>query len=161
MADMGDIGRSARRYRLAGAPRTGKTSIEERLFGALWLPSREATAAILVVDALRGLDGAGRDALHDIVARRVPHVIVAVNRLDLAGYEYETFKTVRAQVAEAADEAHAGGVAVVPVSARFGDNIVARGDRIDWYPGGTLLEFLQAAADRSAASVAAAGRGHG
>jgi sulfate adenylyltransferase subunit 1 (EFTu-like GTPase family) len=150
MADMGDIERSARRYRIVGGPRTGKTSIEERLFGALWLPSRDATAAIVVVDAIRGLDRAGRDALDQLVATHVPHVIVAVNRMDLAGYEYEPFKTVRAQVAEAAEASHAGGIAVVPVSARLGDNILDRGDRIDWYPGRTLIEFLRAAADRSA-----------
>jgi sulfate adenylyltransferase subunit 1 (EFTu-like GTPase family) len=66
--------------------------------------------------------------------------------MDLAGYEYEAFKAVRAAIATAAEEAHAGGIAVVPVSARFGDNVLDRGDRIDWYPGGTLLEFLAATA---------------
>jgi sulfate adenylyltransferase subunit 1 (EFTu-like GTPase family) len=144
MADMGELGRSARRYRLSGGPRTGKTSIEERLFQALWLPARDATAQIVVVDALHGIDDTGRAALRHAVERGVPHIIVAVNKMDLAGYEYETFKTVRAQVAEAAAEAHAGGVAVVPVSARFGDNLLDRGDRIDWYPGRTLREFLAA-----------------
>jgi sulfate adenylyltransferase subunit 1 (EFTu-like GTPase family) len=129
---------------MAGGPRAGKTSLEERLFGARWLPGRDAAAAIVVVDALRGLDPAGRAALAALTDERVPHVIVAVNKLDLAGYEYEAFKTVRAQVAAAAEEAHAGGIAVVPVSARFGDNVLDRGDRIDWYPGGTLLEFLVA-----------------
>lgn len=161
MADMGDIERSARRYRISGGPRTGKTSIEERLSGALWLPSpllllsHDAAAEILVVDALRGLDAAGHAALREAVERRVPHLIVAVNKMDLAGYEYEAFKTVRAQVAEAADEADAGGVAVVPVSARFGDNLFDRGDRIDWYPGCTLIELLSSAADRSAAAAVA------
>jgi sulfate adenylyltransferase subunit 1 len=146
MALMGDIERGARRFRIAGARRTGKTAIEERLFGALWLPARDAGAWVVVVDALDGLDPDGRAALERAGAEGVPHVIVAVNKMDLAGYEYETFKTVRAQVAEAAERAHAGGVAVVPVSARWGDNILDRGDRIDWYPGRTLAEVLAAAA---------------
>lgn len=146
MTLMGDIERGARRYRMDGGHRTGKTSLEERLFGALWLPARDAGAAIVVVDALGGLDADGRTALQRAVADRVSHVIVAVNKMDLAGYEYEAFKTVRAQVAAAAEEVHAGGIAVVPVSARFGDNILERGDRIDWYPGRTLAEFLAAAA---------------
>jgi sulfate adenylyltransferase subunit 1 (EFTu-like GTPase family) len=146
MADLSEFGRGARRYRLAGAPRTGKTSLEERLFGAGWLPRADAHAAIVVVDVLRGLDAASRTRLDALLAARVPRMIVAVNRMDLAGYEYEAFKAVRAAIATAAEEAHAGGIAVVPVSARFGDNVLDRGDRIDWYPGGTLLEFLAATA---------------
>ncbi len=144
MADMGDIRLTLRRYRIAGGVRAGKTALEEMLFGALWLPAQSAPAAIVVVDASRGLDEPGCAALHAAVADRVPFVIVAVNKMDLVGYEYEAFKTVRAQVAAVAASAHAVGIAVVPVSARFGDNVLHRGDRIDWYPGRTLHDFLAA-----------------
>jgi sulfate adenylyltransferase subunit 1 (EFTu-like GTPase family) len=144
MGLIGDIERRARRYRLAGSARAGKTALEECLFGQLWIPSRQAAAAVVVVDVLRGVDARAHDAIAGFLDARVPHVIVAVNRMDLAGYEYEAFKSVRAAVAAAADDAHAGGVAVVPVSARLGDNVLERGARIDWYPGRTLAEFLGA-----------------
>jgi sulfate adenylyltransferase subunit 1 (EFTu-like GTPase family) len=155
MADLGELERSARRYRIAGGPRTGKSSIEELLFGRLWLPANHATTIIVVVDAVRGLDADARAALLEALRIDASRVVVAVNRMDLAGYEYETFKTVRGQIDFAVAHAGHAAVAVVPVSARFGDNILRTGDRIDWYAGATLVELLQAAAARRMASLAA------
>jgi len=155
MADLGELERSARRYRISGGPRTGKSSIEELLFGRLWLPANRAPATIVVVDAVRGLDADARAALIEAIDAKPSRVAVAVNRMDLAGYEYETFKTVRGQVDFAVAHAGHAPVAAVPVSARFGDNIVRAGDRIDWYAGPTLVELLQAAAARRAVTLAA------
>jgi hypothetical protein len=103
--------------------------------------------SVIVVDARTGLDAHARAAIAEAGDARVPHLIVAVNKMDLVGYEYDVFKRVRAEVADAAAEHSAHGIAVVPVSAWFGDNVVSRGDRIDWYPGTTLAEFLAAAVD--------------
>lgn len=105
----------------------------------------DVDGAVIVVDARAGLDAHAHAAIAEAGDTQVPHLIVAVNKMDLAGYEYDVFKRVRAEVAVAAAE-RASGVAVVPVSAWFGDNVVSRGDRIDWYPGTTLAEFLAAAA---------------
>jgi sulfate adenylyltransferase subunit 1 (EFTu-like GTPase family) len=106
----------------------------------------DVDGAVIVVDARTGLDAQAHGAIAAAGDTHVPHLIVAVNKMDLVGYEYDVFKRVRAEVAEAAAEHSASGVAVVAVSAWFGDNVVSRGDRIDWYPGTTLAEFLAAAA---------------
>lgn len=155
MADLGELERSARRYRIAGAPRTGKSAIEELLFGRLWLPANRAPATIVVVDAIRGLDADARGALIEALRTGSSQVVVAVNRMDLAGCEYETFKTVRGQIDFAVAHAGHAPVAVVPVSARFGDNILRAGDRIDWYSGPTLVDLLQVAATCRAVTLAA------
>lgn len=155
MADPDGLERVARRYRIVGGPRTGKSSLEELLFGRLWLPGNQAPVTVVVVDVMRGLDADARVALTEALDAEPSHVVVAVNRMDLAGYEYEAFKTVRAQVERAVERVHADPVAIVPVSARFGDNVLRAGDRIDWHPGPTLVALLQAEVARRTVVLAA------
>jgi sulfate adenylyltransferase subunit 1 (EFTu-like GTPase family) len=114
----------------------------------LTLGNIEAGSVIVVVDALAGLTDDDRRALDAAAGSGQRHVIVAVNRMDLAGFEYEVFKGTRAQVARLAERFGADGVAVVPVTAVDGGNIVAPDSRIDWYDGGTLAELLGIAAFR-------------
>jgi sulfate adenylyltransferase subunit 1 len=74
---------------------------------------------------------------------RVPHVIVAVNKIDLLGYEEDAYAPVEAQVREVTSELGIDGVHVLPVSALEGDNIVDRSPRTPWYTGPALLELLE------------------
>lgn len=97
--------------------------------------------ALIVVDALRGVTARAAAALDAALQSGIARVIVAVNRMDAAGYEYEVFKSVAAQVAQLTAGA-AQRVSLVPVSAWRGDNVAHRGDNIDWYRGPTLVEFL-------------------
>ncbi|MGA7149696.1 MAG: sulfate adenylyltransferase, partial [Microbacterium sp.] len=74
---------------------------------------------------------------------RVPHVIVAVNKIDLVGYSEEIFADVAAQARAVATELGILDLHVLPVSALEGDNIVDRSGRTPWYDGPALLELLE------------------
>lgn len=103
-----------------------------------------ADAVIVLIDGRKGVLEQTRRHLAVIALLRVPHVIVAVNKIDLLDYSREAFATVAAQVHGVTaqlgiDEAH-----VIPVSALEGDNIVERSPRTPWYEGPALLELLEA-----------------
>ena len=73
---------------------------------------------------------------------RVPHVVVAVNKIDLVDYDRAAYDDVAAQVRGIADDLGVPEVVTIPVSALVGDNIVDRSDRTPWYDGPSLLELL-------------------
>lgn len=69
-------------------------------------------------------------------------VIVAVDGMEKAGFEYEAFKSERSAFLALNPPAPGTDVTFVPVSSQYGDMIVERGDHIDWYDGPTLAEAL-------------------
>lgn len=73
----------------------------------------------------------------------VPHVVVAVNKIDLVDYDEATFRTIEDQVAALADRAHLNDVRVVPISSLKGDNVVERSARTPWYTGPSIVEILE------------------
>jgi sulfate adenylyltransferase subunit 1 len=115
-----------------------------------------ADAAIVLIDASRGVLIQSRRHAYIASLLRVRHVIVAVNKMDLIGYDQATFcgiekdfRAVLSQIAEDTGtpvEAH-----FIPVSALKGDNVVHRTGAMPWYEGPSLLELLEAlpAADRT------------
>jgi sulfate adenylyltransferase subunit 1 (EFTu-like GTPase family) len=77
---------------------------------------------------------------------RVPlppgRVVVAVDGMEKAGFEYEAFKAERNAFLELNPPASGTEITFIPVSTQYGDMIVRRGDHIDWYDGPTLAEAL-------------------
>lgn len=73
----------------------------------------------------------------------IPHVVAAVNKMDLVGYAEETFAAIRGEFVEFASRLGLKSVTVIPVSALEGDNVVAPSAAMPWYDGPTLLEFLE------------------
>jgi sulfate adenylyltransferase subunit 1 len=69
-------------------------------------------------------------------------VVVAVDGMEKAGFEYEAFKAERNAFLELNPPASGTDITFVPVSTHYGDMIVRRGDHIDWYDGPTLAEAL-------------------
>ncbi len=114
-----------------------------------------ADGALVVVDAIAGLTAAAAAALVRAADLRLPYTIVAVNKMDRVGFEYEVFKAIRTQVAEHAHLLGPRGIAIVPVSAWLGFNVVVPGEALEWYPDRTLLDWLVTAADHRAARAAA------
>jgi sulfate adenylyltransferase subunit 1 len=102
-----------------------------------------ADVVVLLVDARKGL--LEQTSRHLAVASllRVAHVIVAVNKIDLVGYEHAVFASVSAQVEHAARALGLADVRTIPVSALIGDNVVDRSTRTPWYDGPSLLELLE------------------
>jgi sulfate adenylyltransferase subunit 1 (EFTu-like GTPase family) len=142
-----------------GAPSAGKTSIAAHLdlpdrfrgdesLAYMVVESSGADVALVVFDVT--VPAQVQAARCQVAARQagIAHVVVAVNKVDLAGYEYEAFKAARAVFLRGW---HGVPPVFVPVSARYGDLLHSLGNRIDWYAGPTLAELLGVAAERAAA----------
>ena len=103
-----------------------------------------ADAAVILVDATKGLLPQSRRHLLIAHLLGIRNVIVAVNKLDLAGYRQETFEAVRNAFAAFSAPLEIQNLQYVPMSALRGDMVVERGSNLDWYQGTTLLEALEA-----------------
>ena len=103
-----------------------------------------ADAAVILVDARKGLLTQTRR--HSLLTKLlgVRHRILAVNKMDLVDDSADAFHAIVADYREFAAEAGLGDITVIPVSGVRGDNIVDRSATMDWYAGPTLLEALEA-----------------
>ena len=107
-----------------------------------------ADAAVVLIDASKGVLIQSRRHAYIASLLRVRHVIVAVNKMDLIGYDEAAFQTIELDFRKlldqiAADTGNPVDVAFVPVSALAGDNIVHRSQAMPWYKGPSLLELLE------------------
>lgn len=102
-----------------------------------------ADAVIVLIDGRKGVLEQTRRHLAVVALLRVPHVIVAVNKIDLLGFAEDTFEPVADQVRAVTADLGIDDVHVLPVSALEGDNIVERSVRTPWYDGPALLELLE------------------
>ncbi|WP_326491024.1 sulfate adenylyltransferase subunit 1 [Agromyces marinus] len=105
--------------------------------------SATADAVVVLVDVRSGVLEQTRRHLAVVQLLRVPHVIVAVNKIDLVAYDRAAFEAVAADVAALARDLGLPDVHVVPVSALAGDNVVERSANTPWYDGPALLELLE------------------
>ncbi len=102
-----------------------------------------ADAVVVLIDGRNGVLEQTRRHLAVVHLLRVPHVIIAVNKIDLLDYDEATFADVARDVLVVTNELGLGAVHVIPVSALEGDNVVDRSDRTPWYQGPSLLELLE------------------
>lgn len=108
-----------------------------------------ADLAIILVDATKGLLPQTRRHAYIASLLGIPHVIAAINKMDLAAYSEKVFLRLQHDLASLAQGLGILSVQSVPISALEGDNIVERSDKTPWYVGPTLLELLEAAPVRS------------
>ncbi len=107
-----------------------------------------ADVAIVLIDA-KAFQRAGellpQSRRHTYIASllRIPHVVAAINKMDLVDYSAEVFDRVRAEFTALAQQLGLKSVEVIPVSALAGDNVVERSTKMEWYQGPTLLEYLE------------------
>ncbi|MDX6294245.1 MAG: sulfate adenylyltransferase subunit 1 [Kribbellaceae bacterium] len=107
-----------------------------------------ADVVVILVDARHGVLEQTRRHLAVAGLLRVPHVLLAVNKIDLVGYDEAVFNGIAKDVSELADQLGMRDVQAIPVSALIGDNVVDRSEATGWYDGPTLLEFLENADGR-------------
>lgn len=102
-----------------------------------------ASLIIVLVDARHGVVEQTRR--HSIIASllRIPHVVVAINKMDLVGYSQDVYNNIVIEYAKVAAQLGLPEVTYIPISALEGDNIVDRSSHIDWYDGKPLLQFLE------------------
>ncbi len=102
-----------------------------------------AHAALILVDARQGV--LEQTLRHAYIASllRIPHVVFCINKMDLAGFGQNVFSDITAQLRAFELKLGLQFVHFVPVSAKWGDNVVDRSERMPWYEGPTLLELLE------------------
>lgn len=101
-----------------------------------------ADAAVLVTDAERGISEQTRRHAYLLSLLGVRKVIVAVNKMDLVDHAEDAWKGVASDVSDYLQKLGIEPLYVIPLSARHGDNIAARSEKMAWYRGPTLLEAL-------------------
>ena len=101
-----------------------------------------ANLAVILIDARKGVLTQSRR--HAFLASLVgiPHLVVAVNKMDLVGWSRDVFETIRADFVAFAEGLGLRDITFIPLSALNGDMVVERGRNLDWYGGPTLMEHL-------------------
>src|SRR5687767_5171075 len=102
-----------------------------------------ADLAIILVDARNGVVEQTRR--HSIITSllHIPHVVVAINKMDLVDYSQDVYNNIVIDYAEVARSLGLKEVTYIPISAVHGDNIVDKSEKLAWYEGPSLLKFLE------------------
>jgi bifunctional enzyme CysN/CysC len=125
-----------RRYVVIDAP-----GHEEFLASAMTGAS-DADTAILVVDAVTGVEDQTRRHAYLLALLAVPRVVVALNKIDAVGFDPGRFAHLETEVRAMLDTVGIEIDACVPLSARDGDNVASLSSRTPWYEGPPLLDVL-------------------
>ncbi len=115
-----------------------------------------ASLAVVLVDARKGVLIQSRRHACITALLGVPHMVVAVNKMDLVGYDRSAFEAIRAEFTAFLDQLgplRPKRLYFVPVSALTGENVVHRSTQMPWYVGPSLLELLERVPSGESASI--------
>ena len=104
-----------------------------------------ADLAVVLVDARKGVLTQTRRHSYICALLGIDQVVLAVNKMDLVGYDRAAFDAIAAEYRALAASLGIGTVTAIPVAALHGDNLLAGSDRTPWYGGPSLLDALEAA----------------
>jgi sulfate adenylyltransferase large subunit len=102
-----------------------------------------ANLAIILIDARYGVLPQSRRHAFLAALLGIPHLVVAVNKMDLMEFREDVFDAIREEFRAFAAQIDAGDIVYIPISALDGDNVVHRSRRTPWYHGLALLEHLE------------------
>ncbi|WP_417316872.1 sulfate adenylyltransferase subunit CysN [Emcibacter sp.] len=102
-----------------------------------------ADLAIILIDARKGILTQTRRHSYIVSLLGIKHVLLAVNKMDLMDYDQKVFDQIESDYRAFAADIGLTDITCVPISALKGDNILERGDKLDWYDGPTLMEVLE------------------
>ena len=102
-----------------------------------------ADVSIVLVDARKGVSEQTRRHMYIASLLRIPHLIVAVNKMDLVNYDEDVFYTILEEVTNWSSRLQIPDITFVPISALHGDNVVDRSDAMQWYGAAPLLYHLE------------------
>ncbi len=102
-----------------------------------------ADLAIVLLDARNGV--VEQSKRHSFLASllRIPHLVLAVNKMDLVDYSQDQFENVVGEYRDFASKLDIGDLTFIPVSALHGDNVVDRSENMEWFEGSSLLHHLE------------------
>ncbi len=102
-----------------------------------------ADLAVILVDARKGMLTQTRRHAFLVALLGIRQIVLAVNKMDLVGYEQGVFEAIEQDFRRFAAQVELQAVTCIPVSAVAGDNVIARSARMPWYAGPPLLEHLE------------------
>jgi len=102
-----------------------------------------ADLGLVLVDARNGLTEQSRRHAVILSMLRVPHLVLAVNKMDLVDYSEEVFRKIESDFVAFAGKLDIPDLTVIPLSALKGDNVVNRSQNMPWYAGTSLLHHLE------------------
>ena len=102
-----------------------------------------ADLSIILVDARHGV--LEQTTRHSYISSLlgIPHIVVAINKMDLVDYSEDVYNKIEADYRKMAETLHIKNVVFIPISAKDGDNVVNKSDKMPWYTGKTLLDYLE------------------
>ncbi|WP_188781010.1 sulfate adenylyltransferase subunit 1 [Marmoricola endophyticus] len=102
-----------------------------------------ADLGLVLVDARQGLTEQSRRHAVILSLLRVPHLVLAVNKMDLVDYDQATYEKIRSDFTSFAAKLNIPDLEVIPISALKGDNVVNRSEHMPWYQGSSLMHHLE------------------
>ncbi len=102
-----------------------------------------ADLGLVLVDARQGLTEQSRRHAVLLSLLRVPHLVLAINKMDLVDYDQTIYEKIHAEFRQFATKLNIPDLEVIPISALKGDNVVTRSESMPWYSGPTLLHHLE------------------
>ena len=102
-----------------------------------------ADLAVLLVDARHGIQVQTKRHAFLVSLLGIRHVVLAVNKIDLVNFDEGKYEAIQRDFAQFARSFDFDTMVAVPISARYGDNVVAKSENTPWYDGPTLLEHLE------------------
>ncbi len=102
-----------------------------------------ADLAVILVDASKGLLTQSRRHAFISSLLRIPHLVVAVNKMDLVDYDEQVFNEIVADFRKFAKKLNVTDVTYIPISALKGDNVVSKSENMPWYNGSAMLHHLE------------------
>ena len=102
-----------------------------------------ADLALILVDVRKGITEQTKRHAFISTLLGIPHLVLCINKMDLVGYEKEAFDRVRSDFADFAAKLQIHDLAIIPISALHGDNVVDRSLNMNWYGGASLLHHLE------------------
>ncbi len=102
-----------------------------------------ADLAVILIDARLGIQTQSKRHAFIVSLLGVPRVVVAVNKMDLVGYDQAVFERIRDEYSAFAARLHFADLTFIPMSALAGDNVVEKSARMPWFGGTALLPHLE------------------
>jgi bifunctional enzyme CysN/CysC len=126
-----------RRFQLADAP--GHVQYTRNMVTG----ASTADVAIVLLDARKGVVEQTRRHSYLAATLGTPHLVFAVNKMDLVDFSEERFREIEIELRDLAERLEATDWVAIPISALQGDNVVDRSDALAWYDGAPLLRHLE------------------
>jgi bifunctional enzyme CysN/CysC/sulfate adenylyltransferase subunit 1 len=102
-----------------------------------------ANLGLVLVDARQGLSEQSRRHAVILSLLRVPHMVLAVNKMDLVDWDQAVYDKIREEFSAFASKLSIPDLEVIPISALLGDNVVTRSENMPWYQGASLMHHLE------------------